>query len=275
MTQKILIVAPANDGEAVEAANLARQHGAEVLVTRQPWGASWVEMEGSSGLEPEIAQAILDWQEANPDGLVFGIELRGSNPFGAINIDHHSYRLPGGVVDDRSNPKASLEQVADMFKVQLTSYQRLVAANDCGYIPGMERELQDQGIDPQSARGQGLIKLVRQADRCAQGITPDDEAQAVGDVEAAEWKGRKVFLRITTASGTAQGDLLYGKADEQLHQVKVTGKWVYFGPRHQVLNGMEFAEQHWAGGNPASGYFGIVSPSTETQQKILDFFWAE
>lgn len=275
MMQKILIVAPANDGEAVEAANLARQHGARVLVTRQPWGGSWVAMEGSDGLEPEIHQAILDWQGSNPSGVVYGVELRGENPYGAQDIDHHSYRLPGGVVDDRSNPKSSLEQVAELFQVQLTDYQKLVAANDVGYIPGMERELQVQGIDPLGPHGQGLIKLVRQADRCAQGITPDDEARAVADVEAAEWRGRKVLLRITTASGTAQGDLLYGRADEQIHQNQVTGKWIYFGPRHQVLNGMEFAEQHWAGGSPESGYFGIVSPSPETQQKILGIFWAE
>ena len=162
-----------------------------------------------------------------------------------------------------------------LYGVPLTPYQLLVAANDCRYIPGMEAELGEQGIDPASPKGQGLIRLVRQADRCAQGITPDDEAAAVGDVEAAEWRGRKVLVMVTTASGTAQGDMLFGKADGQLHCNQVTGKWIYFGPKHQALNGMNFSEQHWAGGSPTSGYFGIVSPGEETKAKILEIFWGD
>jgi hypothetical protein len=273
--KNFLLVAPANDGESVEAANLARQHGVKVLVTKQPWGASWTGMEGSTGLEPEVEQAIHDWRAENPTGTVYGLELRGENDLGAENIDHHRYTLPGGVVDDRHNPKSSLEQVADLLGVELTDYQQLVSANDKGYVPAMESQLRSQGVDPASPNGQGFISLVRQADRCAQGVTPDDEAQAVADVEAAEWRGRKVLLRITTALGTAQGDLLYGKADEQLHINQMTGKWIYFGPKHQTLNNSGFSEQHWAGGAPESGYFSIVSPGQETQQKILAIFWAE
>lgn len=275
MRKKFLLVTPSNDAESVEAANLAREHGVQVLVTGQPWGASWKEMEGSKGLEPTVEEAVRLWQYANPDGTVYGLELRGENDFGAKNIDHHYYTLPGGVVDDRRNPKSSLEQVAEVLNKELTNYQKLVCANDASYIPGMEAELRKQGIDPASAEGLGLIDLVRRADRCAQGVTPDDEASARNDVNKAEWRGRKVLVHVTTRLGTAQSDLLYGRADEQLHVNQATGKWVYFGPRHLMLNGSGFPEQHWAGGDPKNGYFGIASPGQETQQKILEIFWED
>src|SRR5712692_6160335 len=125
-SQSRLWVLPLNDGEAVEIRRLLEDHGETPLISHQPWGASW------ANLEPELAQRLHEFRSRNPGGDIFGIELAGPNPFRAIDIDHHRYDH-----DDRSNPLASLEQAARILNVPLTRWQQLVAANDRGYIPAM------------------------------------------------------------------------------------------------------------------------------------------
>ena len=89
-------ILPRNDGEAVEIERFLLARGETVLVSHQPWGASW------QGLESSIRNQI-------PDGAaVYGIELGGQPTIGgAVNIDHHRYRD-----EDRWRPDSSLEQVA-------------------------------------------------------------------------------------------------------------------------------------------------------------------
>lgn len=50
-------------------------------------------------------------------------------PKNAILIDHHS---------SDENKKSSLEQVAELLHIELNRWQKLVAANDKGFIPVME-----------------------------------------------------------------------------------------------------------------------------------------
>ncbi len=256
MKKRIFIV-PVNDGEAVEIRNLLLDHGETVVVTRQPWGASW------QGLEPEVVEEVEKLLAENPGAQVYGVELAGPARWGAINIDHHRY-----ADDDRWSPKSSLEQVAELLGVELTRYQKLVAENDKGYIPAMEKA----GATPDE------IKLVRAQDRLAQGVTPDDERQAVIDIKYAERRGRKILLHCPKGSTSAHTDLLYGQYDELLKIDEVSGKWIYFGPRHQqffALTDGGVAGARWVGGGKKSGYAGAEKPTPETQQKILKFFWEE
>ncbi|MEX0967663.1 MAG: hypothetical protein WD077_10520 [Bacteroidia bacterium] len=61
-----------------------------------------------------------------------GIELREdiSPPPKYISIDHHN---------ERSDEPASIAQVAKLLGITIDRWQQLVAANDRGFIPAMER----------------------------------------------------------------------------------------------------------------------------------------
>jgi hypothetical protein len=250
--KKVIWICPVNDGEAVEIRNLLGDAGETFIVTRQPWGATW------QALETAVVTAVEVLLAQDPHTEVVGIELGGSTRWNGRNIDHHNYKG-----DDRSNPKSSLEQVANEVGVTLNRHQTLVAINDVGYIPAMEAF----GATP------GEIEVVRQQDRCAQNVTPDDEAQAVEDIENAEWRGRKVLIRCSKGGTSAHTDRLYRRYDECL--TVAPAKWIYFGRKARALDALNLPEQHWCGGDPKNGYFGIIAPSEMSQAVILKKFWEE
>lgn len=256
MRQRKLFIVPANDGEAVEIRKILQKYDEPHIVTRQPWGATW------KGLESEVVEEVEKFISANPNAIIYGIELGGPARWGAaINIDHHKY-----ADDDRSNDKSSIEQIAEMLGMQLTRHQQLVAANDKGYIPLMR----------QIGADENEIKVVRAQDRLAQGVTPDQEAQAVKDLANAEIRDGKWLIRCPKGSTSAVTDRVFGQYTELMTIDGVNGKWIYFGPRHMQFyalteGGTEFAR--WAGGNPKNGFSGVEKPNPETQEKILNFFW--
>jgi len=248
-------IIPVNDGEAIEIRNLLADADERIATTRQAWGATW------QRLEPGVVVEIEKFLSETPDAEVIGVELGGPARWGGKNIDHHCYQG-----DDRSNPKSSLEQVADLLGVKLSRFQLFVAENDKGWIPAMEKA----GAHPDE------IKIVRAQDRLAQGVMPDDEAQAVRDIASAEWRGKKVLIRCPMGASSAHTDRLYGQYDEALTIDGVSGKWIYFGSRHQKFytlteGGAEGAR--WVGGQPESGYSGVERPLELTQEVILKFFW--
>lgn len=95
--------------------------------------------------------------------LIYGIELQDDGTASTyrnyVRIDHHN---------DYSGRPSSLEQVARIIGVDLSRRQRLIAANDSGYIPAM----QQLGASPAE------IAEIRLADRKMQGCTPEDERLA-------------------------------------------------------------------------------------------------
>lgn len=94
---------------------------------------------------------------------IYGIELKNDSgrklPPNYKLIDHHN---------EYSDRKSALEQVAEIIGVRLTDYEKLVAANDRGYIPAMEK----------AGASKEQIAEIRQKDRAAQGVTPEDEKAA-------------------------------------------------------------------------------------------------
>ena len=96
-----------------------------------------------------------------PDCDIFGIELQEDIPLPAHyhRIDHHN---------DWADKPSALEQVADILGVKLNRFQRLVAANDKGYIPAM------QAIGATDEE----VADIRYRDRKAQGVTEQDELLA-------------------------------------------------------------------------------------------------
>jgi len=245
-----LWVVPVNDGEAAEVRDLLRQNGELVLISAQKWGASW------AGLEPELQACMQQFRRSHPEGEIIGIELEGTNRCDARDIDHHRYSD-----SDRSNPLSSLEQVAAILGVALTRRQQLIAENDKGYIPAMRRA----GATDEE------IADIRVQDRAAQGITPANELQAEQDLASAQWRGRKVLVACPCGATSAHSDRLFGRADETL--LVAPDKWAYFGCRHRLLHDHAFPEQHWSGGSPENGFFGILNPSPPSQEAVLRFFW--
>jgi hypothetical protein len=257
MKKNFFFIVPANDGEAVEIRKILQTAKISHVVTRQAWGATWV------NLEPEVVVAIEGFISANPSAVIYGVELGGPARWGAINIDHHIYRD-----ENRSNEKSSIEQVAALLGVELTRHQLLIAANDKGYIPAMKA----------MGATENEIKIVRAQDRLAQGVTPDQEAQAVADIQSAEIRGHKWLVRCPKGSTSAVTDRIFGQYAELLTVDGVNGKWIYFGPRHMQFyaiteGGTTLAR--WAGGDPKNGFSGVEKPTEETQIKILEFFWKE
>lgn len=103
------------------------------------------------------------------DCQIYGIELKEdiTAPDNYFLIDHHN---------DKSGQPSSLEQVASILGMTLTHYQKLVAANDKGYIPAMKAlEASKEEIDE-----------IRRKDREAQGVTEEDERKAKIAVESAD-----------------------------------------------------------------------------------------
>ena len=257
MNKNIFFIIPANDGESVEIRKILRANRIDHVVTRQPWGATW------AGLEPAVVTEIESFLSTNPSAVVYGVELGGPARWNGLNIDHHIYRD-----DNRTNEQSSIEQVAALLGVELTRHQTLVSANDKGWIPA----LMAMGASANE------IKIVRAQDRLSQGVTPDQEAQAVADIEAAEVRGSKWLVRCPMGSTSAITDRLFGRYTELLTVDGLNGKWIYFGPRHMsfyALTEGKTDKARWAGGDPKNGFSGVEKPTAETQAKILAFFWRE
>ena len=255
--KKNFFIIPANDGESVEIRKILRDNGIDHVVTRQAWGATW------AGLESAVVEKIERFLSTNPSAVIYGIELGGPSRWSAINIDHHVYRD-----ENRANEKSSIEQVATLLGVELTRHQILVSANDKGWIPALKA----------MGATENEIKIVRAQDRLSQGVTPDQEAQAVGDIEAAEVRGSKWLVRCPQGSTSAITDRLFGRYTELLTVDGQNGKWIYFGPRHMqfysLTEGMT-DKARWAGGDPKNGFSGVEKPAESAQADLLAFFWRE
>lgn len=117
---------------------------------------------------------VVEEYAGNPEVTLYGVELMEdiAAPANYVRIDHHN---------DFSGMPSSLEQVMTVLGQPMNRHQKLVAANDARYIPGMES----------LGATRTEIEEIRRADRRAQGVTDEDE-------RAAE-------LAVKQASGDASG----------------------------------------------------------------------
>ena len=92
---------------------------------------------------------------------IYGIELEKdiTPPNNYIEIDHHN---------SNDSKASSLEQIANILDIKLSREEKLICANDSGYIRGMKK------LDATKQE----IEYIRQKDRKAQGITKEDEILA-------------------------------------------------------------------------------------------------
>ena len=145
------------DAEMVEIRNFLTERGIPFSDAGLGWGAA------ASDYGDEIAQVVAEGFAP----VLVELEVDVDLPEEAIIIDHHG---------DLAGKPASLLQVLAMYDREPTHQQALIAANDSAYIPGMLA----MGATPEE------IATVRLAERVAQGITEEQEAEAERAIQAAD-----------------------------------------------------------------------------------------
>lgn len=156
---KVIFFLGGKDLEMETIQGLLEQNNIEFVNKNLSWG------------EASIDQYLSQIKEKVNEGyVVYGIEL--ANPESIIidnyiSIDHH------GIYE--GNP-SSLEQVCKIIGHEMSREEKLIAANDARYIPGMK------GMEATEDE----IRYIRKRDRMAQGVTEEEENQAEKDILSKE-----------------------------------------------------------------------------------------
>ena len=257
IVNNMVVFAGGYDGEMVEIINSCRKAGVEVVDKHLGWGAS------ASAYAEEIAKAV---SEGKVPVLV---ELGGAEQVsGAIIVDHHNENV---------DKPASLLQVLNLIGVEPSREQQLIAANDCGYIPGMLA----LGATPEE------VAKVRLLDRSAQGITPEMEVEAERAIAAAETVNGVTIVRMAHSKTATVCDRLFNPAKEQrLLILSEDGESNFFGNGElcQLLQGEKIGKTPegwdifsnfggWIGGNlPISGFWGGYGDQKAVLDYVVNFF---
>jgi len=215
------------------------------------WGAK------ASAYRDEIHAAIARGQipvliELEDDLGLTRDEDRISDPTRTIIVDHHGPRT------GKDQP-TSLHQVFSLLELDPALWTRwfdLVAANDRGYVPAL--------LEIGATRDE--IVRIRAADRAAQGITPDEEAQGEKALETAQVLagGRLILVglphdrtavvsdRLALNPGNAAADNLFILGRDEIH---------FFGEGRLVLSLNTAFPGGWYGGAlPDRGFWGHRAP---------------
>lgn len=242
------------DAEMVEIINTCRKAGIEVIDRHLGWGAA------ASAYSEEIAAAVSENKQVVLIELALDIEL----PKTAIVVDHHN---------EMSGQPASILQVLALLGMDATRWQQLVAANDCGYIPAML----SMGATPEE------VAAVRLADRSAQGITPEQEAEAERALASSEqfacWSGKAMhadglltIVRMAHSKTATVADRLFNPEEEQrLLILSGDGESNFFGRKALCLS-LQEKFGGWSGGGETTGYWGGDANQTEIEEFVKNFF---
>ena len=252
--QNIVVVTPVNDGEAVQIKNILENEKVKTLITAQGWGASW------DGLEPEVKEKIKEYK--NKGYKVFGVELQGAAPEGAVNIDHHRYDG-----DDRSSDKSSLEQVAELIGHKLSLFEQFVSENDKGFIPAMMSLAKTKNLSKEET--QKLIEKVRLQDRAAQGITPEQERIAEKAIQEAEVSDLLTVVHMSHSKTATICDRLYG-GYKNLLVISDDGEVNFFGSREVIKKLSDLVKGSWSGGDLEhnNGFWGGYPQDLDVEKEV-------
>lgn len=217
---------------------------------------SWGAKPRASAYAAEIA-AVLN-QNATPV-LVELVDDLGSDidRNKLVIIDHHG-ELAGA---DRP---CSLRQVFDLFGLPASKWTRnyrLIAANDIGHM----RALRKAGATAEE------IRAIRDADRSAQGVTPEDEGEARRAINAAEWHGELLVIRSQSARTSPILDFLeteYGGSGASDVLVLAPATAGFYG-RGDIVEALSKRPGSWWGGAlPDRGFWGIPMESAEARKHL-------
>ncbi|MBR5599143.1 MAG: hypothetical protein IKW39_03785 [Alphaproteobacteria bacterium] len=261
---------------------------------------------GGSDLEMEVIKTILEkegvnysdanlgWDNANVSSYrdeieevikegktpVF-VELRHDveMPYNFIDVDHHN---------ENANRPASVLQVADLLGLEKTRDMELIGANDSGYIPAM---IKLGASDEEIAR-------VRRRDRMAQGITEEQEKEAVRALnESTEVVDGVTVVRMKHSKTATVSDRLFDMNKPQnLLIFSDDGEINYYGDGKlcQMLQGNKIGQKPapwdsskmidvfdnfggWTGGSGlgkagGSAYWGGYADFDKVQKFILNYY---
>ena len=255
----MMVFAGGYDAEMLEIINVCREAGVEVVDHHLQWGPS------ASAYAKEIAAAISEGKRLVLIELKLDIEV----PADAIIVDHHN---------ENSGKPASILQVLDLLGMEPSREQQLIAANDCGYIPG----LLALGATPEE------VAKVRYADRAAQGITPEQESEAERAIAAAEVVNGVTIVKMAHSKTATVCDRLFNPQKEQrLLIVSEDGETNFFGDGKlcMALQGKDTGRKTadgdpiydnfggWIGGNlPINGYWLGYADQSMVTRFVTEWF---
>lgn len=241
--KKTLFVLGGNDGEMAVVKSLLNMAGKFTVQPKKEWGVHYY-APADLGVE---ARAVEDafkkyyFNGAPLEEVVF-IECYpaagawSQTPDLRINlsvVDHH-----GGDSWEAASVMQVLHEYCQgvVISDSLRRMIELAAANDAGYIPAMEGLF----AKPQE------IAAIRLADRRAQGITPQQEAEAERAIDQAITEGRLTVVRMSHSKTATVADRLYGRYD-QLLILSGDGEVNFFGDGQRCVILREKFEG-WNGG---------------------------
>ena len=229
------------DLEMVEIAALLREAGLgeRIVDAGLAWGArasdhaGAVERALAAGETPVLIELL--------DDLPVEIDRRR-----LVEIDHHGARAGHG-------RPTSLEQIFDLVGrpagLTWTRRRALVAANDRGHAGAM-RAL---GANPEE------IRAIRDADRAAQGIGPEVEAESRRAIDAARRAGPLLVVETSAPTSSAIFDRLlpeYGGPGTDDVLVEMPQIWAFSGDG-RVIADLSTTPECWYGGDlPERGFWG-------------------
>lgn len=208
------------------------------------------------------------------------VELAGAeNISGVSDIDHHG--------DKAKNP-ASLTQVMERMEKPMSFIDELIAANDSEYIPGMERKFEEHRAELEKRYGSEkfeklktkLITLIRAKDRQMQGVTQEQEENALEAIKTKEvTPSGVVIVRIPDPVFSPVQDFLYptwAEGKPNLIVVCNAGKeiqTVIYSGRGDICKAVK---EHFSGFGAGSGYgdpagWALGGCQTSNPDEVINF----
>ena len=168
-----------------------------------------------------------------------------------IIIDNHN---------ENENNKSSIEQLAELIGIELNRWQKLIAANDKGYIPTMQC----------ICATRDEIEKVRAFDRKAQGVTEEDEKLAEESItyNKKEENGFTVIKALTEKFSPIT-DRMYGNTHNLL--IYTRNALTYYGERKKQIvnkfrNLIDEGKAYYGGGE--RGFFGLAKDKVTPDEVI-------
>lgn len=209
---------------------------------------------------------------SSEDYVIYGVELQENcpTPVNYIRIDHHN---------DFQDRQSSLGQVAEIIGHKLTEEEQLIAENDKGYYPAMEKYLSEKYPDMSSGDKCKKMDDVRIKDRKEQGVTLEEEKAASGIVDNGIYDrfGELVVVRIDDSIShmSALCDKLYPYRHLLIYRVgnEKTNELTFYGTQSEevykyVTDWCLNEELSYSGGG-SNGYWGIKKGVLESS-KIME-----
>lgn len=241
------------DLEMVTIAKLLASCDASVHDRQLGWGAK------ASAYAEEIATCRAAGQTAVLIELIDDLELSQAVAAGVVFVDHHGDRAG-------EDQPTSLEQVFQLLGSPPGRWSRqydLVAANDRAYIEGM------LALDPPATRAE--LEQIRAADRAAQGITPEEEAQGRAAVDHCVWAadGRLTIVQLEHSRTATVTDVLHTSLGGPGYQniLILSPQQTLFQGSGRAIEWLKAKYPHgwWGGALPQRGFWGIAQRLAEAE----------